>query len=162
MDKKDNGHPSCEMCELTKKVFGDRFSGCAEFSNHAAQFAVQSLQTFFRPLVDDIDRKFKNGDISRKEFDDISRLLMESLPSAAAAIPAILVSMNMGTAPTMELLVKSYLGQVLKRQLELNPGATIAAIIHESNFLKRMENSLKKEEIRPVSDPKKPSDPNLN
>jgi len=111
-------HEHCEMCALTKRIFGNRFAGCADISNHASDVAFKAIQEFFRRLVHEIEAKLASGKISREEYEKITHLISDSIPGAAALVPAMMVLSGVGNAPGMQVLVESNLRRAFQIQAQ--------------------------------------------
>jgi hypothetical protein len=81
----------CPTCLLIRKVFGDKFGNCSDFSNQLAIEAVDTMIAKVQNLQAKVLEKSKNGELTDVECDTLLRHFKVSLGFATASIAALMV-----------------------------------------------------------------------
>lgn len=164
---KQEHNEDCELCVITKRVFGDRFKGCADIGNQYALNALECIKAEHKKVMDDLEVLKADGKVSDEDYEILKVSIGHSLPFAVGMLPALIctaenISVNPDTMMTLVQANMTHLMQVmLVQKLEREgPGGLIEALISAAKRAEQSEEEKIKEAVMPP-DPKKP-DPNLN
>ena len=90
-------HKGCKLCEITHKVFGDKYPSCAAISNEMVTEALDMMKAKTKHLQEIADVKFKRGEITPEEHS----LAFDNAKFSMAFAAATLVSVMIIDGPTV-------------------------------------------------------------
>jgi hypothetical protein len=147
----------CPLCAATKRVFGDRFYGCATIANDMALEATKLIKNKADELLAELESKHERGEVSDEDHALLGIGIKHSFPFAASNVPSVaLVSGADCDPPTMMQLVQENMvhlvQSVFQRRLdERGPEAIIELMM--------MIREARREADHGDTDP---NDPNMN
>lgn len=163
---KQEHNQNCELCVITKRVFGDRFKGCADIGNQYAFNALKSMMVEHKSVMHDLEVLKADGKVSDEDYEALKVSIEHSLPFAVGMLPALICTedglyINPSIMMTLVQANMTHLMQVmLEEKLEREGlGGLIDVLM---NATKRAEQSEEEKEAILPPDPKKKPDPNLN
>lgn len=111
-------HEGCELCALTRKVHGDKFEGCGHISAKMAEGALKGMMDMSSAMMQEVDAKFRAGEITRDEHAQAIRNAQASVGVACATLPAIATIEGPRAAPhEMMAIVQAKMSAVVARVL---------------------------------------------
>ena len=125
----------CPLCAATKRVFGDRFSGCAGISNDLSVAATTLIKERIGALLMELETKRAAGLVSDEDYVLMQKSIRHSFSFAASNVPSVaLVSGADSDPPTMMQLVQanmvSMIRSVFQRRVEQEgPSALIELLM---------------------------------
>lgn len=134
----------CEMCVMLDRVFPGRFNGCADLSHKMAFNMVKEMIAKMASLSKEVDDKFKAGEISKDERDNIIEFCERSVAFCAATVPGAALFLRVKTNPIemMELVAKE-------------AARVVALVLGKSNKINDLLSSIMPAQESPPIDPSK-------
>jgi hypothetical protein len=129
MDEHDS--KTCPLCAATKRVFGDRFDGCASFSNDLALEATKLMRKKTDELLAELEAK---RGVSDEDYQLVKKSIKHSFAFAASNVPSLaLISGAECDPPTMMQLVQANMvhlvQSIFERRLEREGPGVLAELL---------------------------------